>query len=102
MSKSSLRRLLLPHKIQLPPLTDGWYGRASLAKGEQPPPDDPTINRFNVNISAEELVDLKKTMENRICLDYYQGGCNYSGYHCSFHRSVVCCDRTVFCIKCKH
>ncbi|XP_027194188.2 uncharacterized protein LOC113788921 [Dermatophagoides pteronyssinus] len=39
-------------------------------------------------------------MENRICLDYYQGGCNYSGYHCSFHRSVVCCDRTVFCIKC--
>lgn len=48
------------------------------------------------------MVDLKKTMENRICLDYYQGGCNYSGYHCSFHRSVVCCDRTVFCIKCKH
>ena len=64
MSKSSLRRLFLPHKVQLPPRTDGWYGRASLAKGEQPPLDDTTINQFRINISDEELDDLKKRLKS--------------------------------------
>lgn len=80
-----LYRLAFPTNVQLPPRTNGWYGKANLAKGENPPPDDCTLRTFTVQTDPSVLQDLQQRLRLAKVCDSIEG----SNFRYGFNSQVL-------------
>lgn len=73
LKNNPIYRFAFPSTAQLPPRTNGWYGQCTLAKGENPPPDDVTIRPFSVEVGEAVLTDLQQRLSVARVSDSIEG-----------------------------
>ncbi|KAH9400601.1 epoxide hydrolase [Tyrophagus putrescentiae] len=74
LKNNALYRLAFPTTAQLPPKTNGYFGKAVLdSKDSSPPADDPSIRPFTVEADQAVLDDLQRRLAEAKIADSIEG-----------------------------